>query len=289
MFFSTINETILRETNESGPVWRFVYGSEKESMARNLNGDLNQDINKHNFYLRHASSKVNTVEEALSKCPMYCNFLMTKQYQNILFVGHFNSSQHSWLLPWNADRHVDLLPPEKEDFGQLVDPNIILQFVPLIFKMFSYKADMMLCKPPEKRNTGIMHSLYMKNGLTDNMIPTSCQYRHGMNKYDFYLSLEPNTAKFDAVVFLGVPKNEESFTVQQVKDCFSPICTPDFDLVDMYYNGGDDQIFISGESQDNTESLARVFSNRSEWDIAVQQSGGRPEELQLMDRIISVY
>ena len=29
MFFSTINETILRETNESGPVWRFVYGSEK--------------------------------------------------------------------------------------------------------------------------------------------------------------------------------------------------------------------------------------------------------------------
>ena len=57
----------------------------------------------------------------------------------------------------------------------------------------------------------------------------------------------------------------------------------------MYYNGGDDQKFISGETKDNSESLARVFSNRSEWDIAVQQSGGRPEELQLMDRIISVY
>ena len=91
------------------------------------------------------------------------------------------------------------------------------------------------------------------------------------------------------MVFLGVPKNEESFSVEQVKECFSPICTADFDLVDMYYNGIDSQKFVSGETKDNTESLTRVFSNRSEWDAAVREDGGRPEELLLMDRIISVY
>ena len=289
MFFNTINESILKETNENGPVWRFVYGSEKEDMARSLNGQINEDIATNKIYLRHASTNINTVEEALSRCPMYCNFLKTKGYENILFVGHFNSGQHSWLLPWNADRHVDLMPPERENMTQLVDPNIILQFIPLIWKMYMYNGEMKLCKSPESKHQGILYSLYEKNQLNDLMIPTSCQYRHGMDKYQFNLSLPVGQSKFDAVVFLGVPKDEETFSVEQVKECFSPICTTDFDLVDMYYNGGDDQKFVSGETKDNTESLTRVFSNRSEWDVSVREDGGRPEELLLMDRIISVY
>ena len=289
MFFNTINETILRETNENGPVWRFVYGSEKEDMARSLNGQINENVKANKLYLRHASSDINTIEETLSRSPMYCNFLKTKGYENILFVGHFNTGQHSWLLPWDADRHVDLLPPERTGMGQLVDPNIVLQFIPLIWKMYSYTGDIKVCQPPESKHKGIMHALYKNNGLSNSMIPTSCQYRHGMDKFEFNLSLPVGQSKFDAVVFLGVPKNEESFSSEQVKACFSPICTSDFDLVDMYYNGGDFTKFIFGEKEDNTESLTRVFSNRSEWDAAVREDGGRPEELLLMDRIISVY
>lgn len=287
MFFSTINETILRETNENGPVWRFVYGSEKESMARSLNSQLNKNIEVNKLYLRHHSNSVNTVEEALSRSPMYCNFLKTKGYENILFVGHFNTGQHSWLLPWDADRHVDILPVEREGMDQLVDPNIVLQFIPLVWKMYGYKGDIKVCQAPESNHRGIMHALYKENGLSDYMIPTSCQYKHGMNKFDFNLSLPVGQEKFDAVVFLGVPKNEDAFSAEHVKACFSPICTSDFDLVDMYYNAGDKTKFIFGEAKDNTESLTRVFSNRSEWDADIRE--GRPEELQLMDRIISVY
>lgn len=289
MFFNTKNETILRETNENGPVYRYVMGHEKEEMSRNLNGQLNDSIKNNKLYLRHSSNKVNTVEEVLSRCPMYCNFLRTKGYKNILFVGHFNDGQTSWLLPQDAVRHVDLMSPERSHLDHVSDPNIVLQFIPMVWKMFGYKGDIKVCSPSESRHRGIMHSLYRNNGLKDYIIQSNKQYRHGMDKFEWNVSLSEGQEKFDAVVFLGVPKNAGAFAEIAVRECFSPICTPDFDLVDMYYNQGDSEKFVLARKKDNTESLTTVFSNRSEWDSDIKSSGGRPEEYMLMDRIISVY
>jgi hypothetical protein len=289
MFFNTKDETILRETNENGPVYQYVMGHEKEDMSIRLNDLINKNIKTNKVYLRHSSRQVNTVEEAISKGPMYCNFLKTKGYKNILFVGHFNNNQTSWFMPFDADRNVDLMPPERAHLDQVSDPNIVLQFIPMIWKMFGYKGEIKVCSPSESRHRGIMHSLYRNNGLKDYIIKSNKQYRHGMDKFEWNVSLSEGQEKFDAVVFLGVPKNDGAFAEIAVKECFSPICTPDFDLVDMYYNQGDSEKFVLARKKDNTESLTTVFSNRSEWDSDIKSSGGRPEEYMLMDRIISVY
>lgn len=292
MFFSTLDETILREHDESGsPVYRYVMGQEKVHMARKLNGQINNDIAQDTRYLKHANSEVNTVEEALHRGAMYCNFLKTKKYQNVLFVGHFNAQQPSWLLEGESARMVDLMTPERSHLNAVADPNIVLQFVPMVHKMYGYTGEVSVVQPYSHRNRGVMHSLYGKNGLSENKFHCNTQYRHGMTADEWHLTLPEGTAKFDAVVFLGVPKKDdlEGFSEAVVRGCFSPICTADFAVIDMYYNEGDVNKFGGSKRQSNVESLSAVFSNRGQWDDAVQQDGGRPEEYAMMDRIISVF
>jgi len=290
MFFNPLNETILKEIDASGnPVYRYVLGDEKLHAARKLNSQINEDQNANSRYIRHANSKVNTIEEVLNRAPMYCNFLQGKGYKNILFVGHFNAGQTDWLLSDFADRAIDLLPPEREHLGYHVDPNIMLQFIPMIHTMWKYQASSSIVKPPESKHTAIMHSLYNINGLSDKFRPSNSQYRHAYP--DWRLQMEDHEAKYDAVVFLGCPKEEDngSFTEAEVRERFNQYCTNDFDIVDMYYNAGDAQKFVGSVKESNVESLARVFANRSQWDDEVQETGGRPEEVNIMDRTISVY
>jgi hypothetical protein len=288
MFFNNLNETILREIGPTGaPVYRYVQSEEKDHFARKLNGQINSDLSANSVYLKHANSRVNSVEEALNYGPMYCNFLQDKGYKNILFVGHFNAGQLSWILDASADRVVDLLPPERYHLGQMVDPNIMLQFVPMVHAMYTYKTSASVVRPPESRHRAVMHSLYSKNGLKDKMLGSNKQYRHGM--IDWTLDMPADAAKFDAVVFLGVPKHTDSFEIETVRATFSPYCTPGFAMVDLYYNQGDSTKWVNGTKKDNTEGLAKVFANRAQWDDEVQTNGGRPEELSIMDRIINVF
>lgn len=288
MFFNLLNEIILRDTSD-GHLYQYVYGEEKEAIARKLNGQIEKEKADHNIALHHKNAETSTVEEALNRAPMFLNAIKNRGYKNILFVGHFNQHQPSWILPHGLDRIVDVLPPERSTFTSVVDPNIVVQFLPLVMKMYGYKGDFSYTSPDENRFRGVMHTLYDLNGLRPHMVKTVNQYRHGMSAGELQLGLDP-AERYDAVVFLGVPKhNGGDFSAKEVKEVFAPHCTEDFEIIDLWYGAPDEGRFIGAEEKDNSVDLDVAWTTRAQWEENFQKDGGRPEELEIFKRMMSIY
>ena len=283
MFFTLSNELI----NRDGEKYEFVYGQEKESMALGLNYMVGQEMNKVHKYLRFKNFEINAVEEALNRGPMFLNLLSLRGYKNILFVGHFNDDQPSWILDKFVGRVIDVQPPERAALQWTVDHNVAVQFLPIIHKLMNYKSKMTVCQPMEGQFRGIMHGLYNRTGVGGHMVPCNTQYRHGMTEPHFSL-LEQPEEKFDAVVFLGVPKfNGDAFDEFQVRETFAPYCTEDFEMVDLYYGAPDNTKWRGGEPKSIEPEMAEVWVNRASWDEDVKE--GRPEEFEIMNRMINIF
>lgn len=288
MFFNVIKELVLRDKTEQGPLLQYVSGAEKETLARVLNGDIKSNIARNSLYLVFRNDEMNVVEEVINRAPMYLNVLKNRGYKNILFVTHFNAGQLSWILGKGDGRMVEVFPPERSHLQSMVDINIALQFLPMIHHYYGYKGDFKIIRPAESHHRGIMHALYASNNMFAHTLDGSSQYKHGKPSHNIET---PALELFDAVVFLGVPKvnGETTFTAQSVREVFAPLCTPDFEMVDIYYGPGDKTKWVDGVRKDITADLDFVFANRSDWDPEVKTAGGRPEEYELMRRIISVY
>lgn len=288
MFFNLLNELILRDTTD-GHLYQYVYGEEKEAIARKLNGQIEQQKRDHNIALHHRNAENNTVEEALNRAPMFLNAIKNRGYKNILFVGHVNQHQSAWVVPHDLDRIVDVLPPERSKHTSIVDHNIVLQFLPLVMKMYGYKGEFSYTSPDENRFRGLIHTLYDLNGLRPHMVKTVGQYRHGISAEELQLGLDP-AERYDAVVFLGVPKlNEEDFTAEQVREVFAPYCTEDFEMVDLWYSVSGKGRFEGAEEKDNSVDLDVAWTTRAQWEENFQGEGGRPEELEIFKRMMSIY
>lgn len=288
MFFNLLNEKILRDTAD-GHVYQYVYGEEKGAIARKLNGQIKSEINHHNLPLVHSTTDVNTVEEALNRAPMFLNAIKNRLHQNILFVGHFSAGQESWVLDAKSDLVVDALPPERSHQSTVVDMNIVLQFLPLVAKMYGYKGEFCYTSPDETDRRGIMHTLYDLNGLRGGMVKTKAQYQFGMSAEDFGIDMKPSE-RFDAVVFLGLPKREGGdFSTAEVRDVFAPFCKEGFEMIDLHYDQGDAGRFIGSEEKDSTIDADVAWMTRAQWEENFQADGGRPEELDIFKRMFSVY
>lgn len=287
MFFSLKDELILRD----GEKYQFVYGEEKEAIARDLNTQVNAHADAAGMYLSHRNFEVNTIEEAMNRIPMFINLIKHRGHKNILFVGHYNGGQSSWILDKFAGRNIDIMPPERNELQYMVDPNVALQFMPVLFQRMGYKGGMGVCKPPQERFRSVMHGVYAGNNLNPHMISCSTQYRHGMSAGDWELShdpMPPQPLKFDAVVFLGVPKWEnESFEESTVRETFAPYCTEDFEMIDLYYGAPDGGKWRGGDAKDFQTDLEVVWTNRASWDSEVSE--GRPEEFDIMRRMITIF
>lgn len=287
MFFNLLDETILREVTEEKSLSQFVLGTEKEQIARKLNGQISADLKLTGDYLQHKNEEVNTVEEALNRAPMFINFLKHRGYKNILFVGHYNTGQYQWTLESRMDRVVDVQPLERSNMNTMIDPNIVLQFLPLVYKMYGYKGDFGVVRPQESRFRGIMHSLYSQNGLGANVVESTKQYRHGMLSSDIQFASDK---KYDAVVFLGVPKHEgKDFAHKRVADAFSGLLAEAAEFVDLYYSASDAGKFTNADKKEHKPDWDAAFNMRAIWDESVQGDHGRPEEYEIMNRMISVY
>jgi len=290
MFFNTKNELILRDVNPDGSaLLQYVLGEEKYNLSTKLNSGVMEDINQYGMYLRHFYPDLNAIEESLNKAPMMVNLLKNRGYKNILFVGHYDANENeNWLFDKFSSKVIDIFPPERSHMSHMADPNIIAQFLPIVHKGYAYKGDFKILRSgdaAEGNNRHIMHSLYNKLGLSPNALRSTSQYKHGITEW----AIEDVAGPFDAVVFLGVPKSVETFTVEQVRSQFAQYCEEEFDIVDIYYGAPDQGRFFGGTKKDITGDLDAVFSIRSTWDPDVKESGGRPEELEVMKRMISVY
>jgi len=283
MFFNLQNELITRD----GDGYQFVYGEEKEAIVRDLTAQAAIESNRAGQYLRFRNFEINAVEEAVNRGPMFLNLLKLRGYKNILFVGHFNGDQSSWILDKFVGRVLDVQPPERSELQWVVDHNVALQMLPILHRRMGYKGDFSVAAPLETRHRGVMHAMYTINGVGDHTIPSNTQYRHGMTMPHFSLIAQPE-APFDAVVFLGVPKfNGDAFDTHQVRGLFAPYCTEDFEMVDLYYGAPDRTKWRGGEPKSFDAELDEVWTNRAAWDPEVTE--GRPEEFEIMQRMIQIF
>ena len=280
MFYKNKDETILVD----GESYKNVSSIEKDVWVRSMSGTLNRCSNSRGKYLRFRNAEINVVEEAVSRAPMFCNALKFKGYKNILFVGHFNDGQTHWMLDQFAGRMVDLLPPERHEMQHFPDMNIVAQFIPMLMSQFRYEGDFSIVRPPESKYQGVMHELYTFE-LMNHTLACSQQYKHGQSSW----SLDGEHEKFDAVVFLGVPMTDQEvgFEESQVREIFAPYCTPEFDMVDIYYGAHSPVKWYNGEEKDSKIMVDTAFATRSLWDEEMWK--GRPEEYQIMKNMVKVF
>lgn len=283
MFYNTKDEFILKD----GSVKSVINGTDKHQSVKMMNKIMKYFTVHQGKYLRYKNSEVNVIEEAFSRAPMFCNAIMSRGYKNILFVGHYNDHQTHWMLDKFAGRMIDVFPPERDDMQSFPDLNIIAQFIPVIFKAYGYEASFTLARPPESKHKGAMHKVYESVSIDQHSLPCSQQYKHGQTSW----SLTGDHEKFDAVVFLGVPMVDQGvgFEEDQVREIFAPMCTEDFEMVDIYYGLPSSVKWFNGEEKDIKTMVDVAFSVRSGWDDDVKTGGGRPEEYDMMSKMISVF
>lgn len=280
MFFNTKDEFILKD----GVTQASIDGTLKADMIYSMQYCLSENI-RQGKYLRHKSDEIVMSEEMLSRGAMFCNALAHQGYKNILFVGHFNDGQTHWMLDKFAGRMIDLLPPERDHMNSFPDMNIIAQSIPLVMQLFNYDVNFTLCHPPEPKYQGAMHELYEWFSLENRYAECSQQYKHGQSSW----TIEGEHEKFDAVVFLGVPMQDQEvgFEEDQVREIFAPMCTPEFDMVDIYYGAPSAVKWFNGEEKDSKTMVDAAFALRSVWDDDISE--GRQEECDIMHNMIKVF
>ena len=65
------------------------------------------------------------------------------------------------------------------------------------------------------------------------------------------------------------------------------MCTPEFDMVDIYYGAPSAVKWFNGEEKDSKTMVDTAFTLRSVWDE--DMSEGRPEESLIMHSMVKVF
>ena len=181
MFWRDEQEPIISSNDTHGDsTLTYISQDEKLETHRWLNSRIVNAVKSQDLVLRYKTEEVHMVAEAMNRVPMYCNLITSLGYKNILFIGHFNTSQYKWLLDRKEvdpnTRMYDCFPPERNGFLHYPDPHILFQFIPIFMKHWGYEPKITFARPPESRHKGIIHHLYnlfpffrfkMLNALTD--------------------------------------------------------------------------------------------------------------------------
>lgn len=284
MFYNPKNESILRE----GTTLETVPSATKRAHFNFLHQSLKESTTHKGKYLRYTNDDVHCVEEIFSRGTMMCNAIMSRGYSNVLFVGHYNDHQSHWILEKFSERMVDVMPEERSQMNSFPDLNVISQFIPVVMRAYGYESEFSVARPPEPKHTGVMVDVHNMFSLDKKSLSCSSQYRHGMTSWTLNAEKEE---KFDAVVFLGVPMSdpEVGFEEDHVRETFAPYCTPDFEMVDIYYGASYAKKWQNGEPKDFTPQVETAFTARMSWDEDFGGKEDRPEEFDIMDRMFSVY
>lgn len=297
MFYRDDQETIIRDTDQHGDaILTYVSHEDKLETYRYINSRLVNTIASEDLLIKYKNEQVHMVAEAMNRAPMYCNFLTSRGYNNILFVGHFDMAQYHWYLERDLlnpnTRMYDSFPPERSGDTYYPDINIILQFIPIFMKHWNYTPKVTIVRPPEPKYKGIIHHLYNLFRVSDNIVNSNKQYKHRVN-HEFYLN-DWDGVRFDAVVFAGVPMQNEtqSFQLEEVKSRFEPYVTSNCQYVDIWNNQGLDNNMRFFRARrhvmDTAKDLGNVFSARSTWDKS-NRNRGYAEELNFLKRQIKVF
>lgn len=290
MFYRAKNELIITEPRDENnrSKAKHVHKERKKNQWGKLNYLINGEVIKNDLRTRWKDKHSHTVNEVLNVCPMYLNYLSLKGYKKILFVGHFLAGQRSWTFPRKSDRNIFPTPSYRSMDDTMVDPNIVMQFIPIMKMAYGYNNfEMHTLVPPESRHRQLMHALYKRYEI--DLIPCDKQYKHTRN---IKITPPPET-QYDAVVFAGVPKDSEDteFSVHHVRSIFQPYCKLGFDIIDLNYQDPDSKKYKESATVDNETYLNEVFANRSIWDDSFRNrdSEDRNIEYAILNTTIKCY
>jgi hypothetical protein len=298
MFWRDEQEPIISSNDTHGDsTLTYISQDEKLETHRWLNSRIVNAVKSQDLVLRYKTEEVHMVAEAMNRVPMYCNLITSLGYKNILFIGHFNTSQYKWLLDRKEvdpnTRMYDCFPPERNGFLHYPDPHILFQFIPIFMKHWGYEPKITFARPPESRHKGIIHHLYNLFKVTEQMVTCNIQYKHGMTEEEITFGGTDPDERFDAVIFAGVPKlsNKNSFTMSDVKDAFGAYITPNCEFVDLWAQYDTENRFFNDEHRhevDTEEAIAEVFHTRAMWDKE-SRNATRPEEYNFMRRMVRIF
>ena len=290
MFYRPQNELIItsprNEENRSGG--EYIHKEHKKNQWGKLNYLITGEIRKNEIDLKWKDKDCHTVSEVFNYVPMFLNYLSLKGYKKVLFVGHYNSGQKSWLHLRKSDRNLHSTPTHRSLHDTMVDYNVLLQFLPIVRMAYGYtNFEMHTLVPPESRHRKLMHALYKRYEI--DLVPCNQQYKHGRS-IDIDM---PKDTQYDAVVFAGVPKEFEGteFSHHQVRSAFAPYCEEGFDMIDMNYQNPDLSKYIGGATENNEDYLNEVFVTRNIWDDAFrnQIADDRAIEYAVLNDTIKCY
>lgn len=290
MFYRPVNELIALSPRDFLNYSRGVYihKNHKKNQWGKLNYLITGEVRKNDIDLIWKDEYSHTVSEVFNSVPMYLNYLSLRGFRKILFVGHYNSAQKSWLFDRKSDRNIFPTPSYHSMSDTMVDPNVVLQFLPIVRMAYKFtEFEMHTLVPPESRHRKLMHALYKRYEI--DLVPCDKQYKHGRS---IEIDVPPDT-KYDCVVFAGVPKETEdtSFSLNDIKEVFAPYCKPGFGIVDLNYQDPDSDKFIQGAVAVNEEYLNEMFIIRNVWDdkFRSESSENRAIEYAKIDNTISAY
>lgn len=290
MFYRPVNELIIKTPRDvnNRSMGNYIHKEHKKNQWGKLNYIITGEQRKNDIVLSWQDKDSHTVSDVFNYVPMILNYLSLKGYSKILFVGHFNAAQTSWLFPRKSSRSIYPTPSYHSLHDTMVDPNIWLQFIPIVRMAYGYTdLQMHTLVPPESRHRKLMHAIYKRYEI--DLIPCSQQYKHGRN---IEIDVPPDT-QYDAVLFAGVPKNTEdtSFSVHHIRSIFAPYCTSNFDILDMFYQNPDPAKYVESATQNNEEYLNEVFVTRTIWDdvFRSQSFEDRAIEYSILNNTIKCY
>lgn len=290
MFYRPANELVIKTARINGEsTGEYIHAEHKKNQWGKLNYLMTGEVRKNDIELRWKDAYSHTVNDVFNYVPMVLNYLSLKGYKKVLFIGHYNSGQKSWTFNRKMSRNIFPTPSYHSGNNTMVDPNVWLQFLPIVRMAYGYtNFEMHTVVPPESRHRKLMHALYKRYEV--DLIPADKQYKHGQSAID--LKLPPDT-RYDAVVFAGVPKEFENteFSLHHVKSVFAPYCVENFEFVDLFYQDPDSSKYIQGAVQNNEDYLNEVFVTRSIWDevFRKQLPEDRAIEYAILDSTIKVY
>lgn len=290
MLYRPQNELIVTTPRDehNTSTGKYIHKEDKKTQWGKLNYSISEEVRKNDLVTRWKDKDSHTVDAVFNYIPMILNYLSLKGYAKILFVGHFNAAQRSWVYPRKSDRSIHLTPSYYWNNDTTVDPNIWSQFIPIVRMAYGYtNLEIHTLSPPESRHRQLMSALYQRYEI--DLIPCDKQYKHGRS---ITIDMVPNT-RYDAVVFAGVPKETEdtSFSCHSIRSVFAPYCVENFDIIDINYQDPDPDKYIQGAVENNEDYLNEVFVIRNIWDEVFRNrsDSDRALEYTILDDTIRCY
>jgi hypothetical protein len=274
MYREQAAESIIASTTDNGYISSFINSSfRKETLDLVHNKIVEAAVNRE-APLHHTSGDLTAAKEILDKTPLYCNLIKQLNFENILFVPHYNAGKSfNWLI--STENFPDIVPFERMYLDEIIDYNIMMHFIPILLKQW-WGITSTVTVPPESKYNNLMHDLYREFGLQT--INISQQYRIGE-----WFRLEPYPEEtYDAVVFLNVEPENTS----EIKHYWQMYCKEDFKILDIRYNS--DEVLLNDDAADISREISGVIGNKTAWDPVCRMLGMQMDAA-ILKRSVHLY